>query len=727
MSKKGFSRYIIAAFIIISIISVLSVAWQRMQVEDNNKSVEIVLDYVQFRQVAEQSEHDLLWWLKKLKELGADSIGIPEVTLWDYLNEYNIYYSLTGSIKNTYNWEADFPAAAAAKIKSSDQYDLLIHTDNKSRFDFIAEKLDRYKELKWEKTAAEGHYFIIIDQSREDIINISLETEYSIEQKKQYKLKETVGTEALGIVLGFDPAVMDYIGQSGLSLVLRPVNNYQYSKVAYDIYLEELKKYDNKRNLVLFSGKQVVGFGEDYDSTMVSDLVNINKMTIGLVEPVDQRLYIKTDGLEEALDKIKGSELVRVFSVPEYIQKRYKYYNYDSVQEITNSLYRAITERNVGVIYLNPVIKDDYAYLTDIKEYELMFNDLKARIAKHGYSLGKFSTFEDFSTSLWTKILLSAQVMLFGLILFNIGVYRFNTVMNTVFTLLLLIFTAGAFYAAPNFSVKVFALGAAIIFSSLSVTIFVKRYLSSNKVFAARNRLFTAVEGLLLSVSISLMGALYVGTIMADVRYFLELEIFTGVKVSVILPILVVIFIVLIHNMDLGESYSIREVFGSVYKKTRYFMNIDIKVKYMVMLVLVGLIGYIYIARTGHASSIINPEWEINIRNYLESILLARPRTKELFISFPLTILAAYLFRYVGSGILKNRINERIFVMIAAVLAIVGQSSITNTFSHIRTPLYMSLYRTAYSVLFGAMLGVVMIFAAKILLRLMMKKAKTSR
>ena len=48
----------------------------------------------------------------------------------------------------------------------------------------------------------------------------------------------------------------------------------------------------------------------------------------------------------------------------------------------------------------------------------------------------------------------------------------------------------------------------------------------------------------------------------------------------------------------------------------------------------------------------------------------------------------------------------------------IGMTSVCNTFMHIRTPLYLGVVRTAYSLLFGIVLGVVYIAGFELLYRL---------
>ena len=77
-----------------------------------------------------------------------------------------------------------------------------------------------------------------------------------------------------------------------------------------------------------------------------------------------------------------------MFSVWDYIQYRYAYYNYEGAEEIENTLYRAVTERNIRVIYFKPIKEHDnrFAYITDPEVYRDMFDSLDQRLAEHGIS-----------------------------------------------------------------------------------------------------------------------------------------------------------------------------------------------------------------------------------------------------------------------------------------------------------------------------------------------------
>jgi len=107
--------------------------------------------------------------------------------------------------------------------------------------------------------------------------------------------------------------------------------------------------------------------------------------------------------------------------------------------------------------------------------------------------------------------------------------------------------------------------------------------------------------------------------------------------------------------------------------------------------------GYVYIARTGHEGSLQPSEIEMIIRNILEEKLLVRPRTKEFTVAFPALILGAYI----------ASLKYKSLIFISGLAAVIGQTSIVNTFSHLRTPVVVSFIRSLYSLAAGTIFAAI--------------------
>jgi len=58
------------------------------------------------------------------------------------------------------------------------------------------------------------------------------------------------------------------------------------------------------------------------------------------------------------------------------------------------------------------------------------------------------------------------------------------------------------------------------------------------------------------------------------------------------------------------------------------------------------------------------------------------------------------------------------FTALFGLAGTIGMTSVCNTFMHIRTPLYLGFVRTGYAVLFGIVVGAVMIAGFELLYRI---------
>ena len=104
------------------------------------------------------------------------------------------------------------------------------------------------------------------------------------------------------------------------------------------------------------------------------------------------------------------------------------------------------------------------------------------------------------------------------------------------------------------------------------------------------------------------------------------------------------------------------------------------------------------IARSGHTAGMPVSGTEIQFRQFLENLFYARPRSKELLIGHPAFMLAimAYFKRW----------SQTIFFLLV-VVATIGQSSMVETFAHMRTPIFMSFIRGVDGLALGAALGII--------------------
>lgn len=690
---------LLIGIILISMITMLFTAYERMEVESKNKGVEIILDYKEIESLAKQSDEDLEWWFEEFKKLGVSSVAIEEETLYSLVHEEKeLQINIIGNIVKDTEWEKNYSQKVIDYIKSSnvDKYDLMVTSKSKEIADFVSKGISkRYSANLFHEIIEDDNYTIIIDGKEDEALYIETGQVKDAFGKVIRQKKELFSSEIDSIGIGFDKRKIDIIKSSGLKVTPRPINYEEYSEKLVEAYIDEIEELDIKPNVLIFIGKETLGYGSSQEQLL--KYLKENDIKIGLIETGVQREHIEQEGIDELTEKSNYNS-VRVFSVWNWIQERYKYYNYEGAEEIENTIYRAITERNIRAVYFRPFKENSYEYVTDYEEYEKTFDSLKDRLERHNIILGNATIMDTYRVSPLRMALIGIGLVGFGIILLGLLIHMNRKIENGL-TILGIVGVFGAVYFAPSLADKLLSFSASIILPSTSIAYLVKK---SRKILFFQNKkdiksiIIDSIVTLMISVIISLIGGLYVGSILSNITYLLEMEIFRGVKISQLAPIAV---FVIFYFSEFGykrNGKSILEV-GIKKDEIKSFLDTGIKIKYFVLSGIVLVIGYIYIARTGHETSVQPSDFEMIVRNFLENVLLARPRTKEFLLAFPALMICIYMA--------YNKHYALIFPF--ALVSVIGLTSVANTFSHLRTPLYLSIVRTIYSVGFGMIIGII--------------------
>jgi len=214
-------------------------------------------------------------------------------------------------------------------------------------------------------------------------------------------------------------------------------------------------------------------------------------------------------------------------------------------------------------------------------------------------------------------------------------------------------------------------------------------------VFTATEASLSALEyrdrpwsALLRGFIVALAGGLSIAAFFGEPIYMLRLKTFSGVKATLLFPALLVLFHDLkrrVHHESLSDIFSRPPLWGEL----------------VLLLVLIAGAG-ITLLRSGNVQLV--PGWEVELRDLLERLLVARPRNKELFIGYP-SIMLWYLFR-------KRDLwpHYREIFRVGGTLAF---STMINSFCHFHTRLYFTLWREFNGLWSGVLAGllVVLIFS----------------
>jgi len=200
-------------------------------------------------------------------------------------------------------------------------------------------------------------------------------------------------------------------------------------------------------------------------------------------------------------------------------------------------------------------------------------------------------------------------------------------------------------------------------------------------------------------ILVSLSGALLIAALLSDSKFMLGIEQFSGIKISYIIPLLLVLAIIWL-KVNRGRLMILKNV-----KKPLLIEHVIIMTFFAVFLV-------IYISRSGNFSFLPVLSIEEKVRIFLEKTLIARPRNKEFLIGYPALFLAMSM----------NFLKVKEFKIPMIIIGTVGPVTLINTFCHIHTPFLFSMLRTFNGVGLGVVLGLITVTVFYYLVKIFREK-----
>lgn len=596
---------------------------QRQALEEKNRQVEIAIEYSQVRELAQgvgKSEREVL---TLLKQGGVTGVLYKEEVLADL--EPNQVSVAGGS---TLLLNTGLPEELRRQLKPENTYLLTFDTS-------LGKRLGEQLRLK---TGAGEEFFL------------SGAGAYLVGNPFPRKNLENIG-------LGFNEKAIALIQEVGLDLLLQVRTWPGVTPEALTTFFQPLKNYPHLK-VLLFNDEVLPGYGTAAFSSLVKEVKTLG-VPIGIIEFNEQ----KQKGiipLVLALEK----NAVRLHSVlPQEIKAT-------TPGELEQRFSLAVRERNIRVVLARFFFPEDKTNWLAVNLGYL--SRLHHTLANQGFTFGPPQPFGSLPLSRPLVFLVGLGVIAGSIFLLDaLNLRRLGFLLGFLGLTLWVTFLLNE----VTWGRKGMALLAAFIFPAWGVLLFLKPRPSG---------LLKSI-GLLLATSfISLLGAVLVTGLLADVGFMLKIDQFSGVKAAYIVPLVILVF-----AFWLGGK-------KDWYQRLLDFWNASVAVKYLVVAVLVGAVGVIYILRTGNEAAVAVSSFERQFRFFLDQFLLVRPRTKEFLIGHPFLLLTFYLGY-------QQRYLPLLF------LGAIGQVSLLNTFCHIHTPLAVSLLRTFHGLWLGIIGGLVLI------------------
>jgi hypothetical protein len=514
--------------------------------------------------------------------------------------------------------------------------------------------------------------------------------------------------------LGLSVKELREVQQKGFLVAVRPQNYLPYTQKGVDSLFARIDKAGVQVTTYVPCGTDVIGFPSDIE--YMGKKLRERNIRLGLLEHVTQLQFANFAGLDALLRSVDNNA-VRVLNID--AQENSKLMMPDALRRWA----LADEERNIRLNYVRLFLKPQNG--VDIIDLNLDYmRQITQQVKARGYKIGVAGVFQKPGNEAdesangnpgfagpyepdRTMLLLvalgawAALALYLGMIL--------PSCKGTKHYLLIsigMLLTAYSLFMGRGLSIRQgLAFISAVLYPVLSISVILALWEDiTTDTKSVGGIIFTALWQLALAIALSLIGATLNAAIMGDNRFILEADIYRGVKLTFIMPVLLMLLLFLrqysIFSQDTAKP---AELFSQLVKicKTRLTLG------HFVILGILLFVAYIFVGRSGHTGGVPVPAIEIKLRLFLEQVMYARPREKEFLIGHPaffLAVLAAY------------RMAPNWCRLALVIGAVIGQGSLVQTFCHMRTPALMSYIRAADGYLLGSALGIIAVIVVSIIM-----------
>ena len=659
----------------------------RTKAEQSNRYYDYILDYSSLRYMASQSTQSEGEWLDRFASLGIRKVTVAEATALglDASAGIPIHSMTVKDAMGDFGWESSYPDEVIGWMRESkDVSDAIICTDTAEAFDWVMDAFNARVENFTARTCRDGEKgFIFLAQ-----------------QPGGAK-----GEGLLKLRLGIWPDIASLLEEHGYQIVprtetMKGMNGTRFAQA----YIEVLEHYASP--YFMNSGDELIGYESDEGRELLTQYLRESGANLAMVEQNDQSQNITWPGTVELLNSIDYHG-IRVFNEWGYIQNRYAYCGYTGPEEITNSFFRAIVERNCKVIWLKMIL------------------DLDARLEPMGYTRTTVPPMELETPSAALRIVQGIGTAALLVLLFDL----FFLVSRRTSLLLLVLAALGMTGLAvlkPASYPLLLSMAGGIVMPSIAA-VGLCRVMLEKRRQAPRpglgRLLGDAAVTALTAIATALCGSLLASAALSQLSYILEIDLYRGVKLMQLIPIglFALAYLLVFAYEETGARDAVlahvgpRGEKGRIKRFNAYFaelMKTPMQLGWFLAVVVIAVAAVFllavfvyYIYRTGNSAT--TSSAELAFRNFLENTLVIRPRTKEMIVGWPMLLLFIWSLRR----------GMKFLPMVFGLGMTIGLVSVVNTFLHIRTPFLISLLRTGWGVLFGLLIGLALVLLAELIYR----------
>lgn len=691
------SRYnpVLIAVIVLGLVCALWLNVTRHTIEQKNNTVEMAMEYENVRRLAALEGLPEAEVLQRFKAVGVNTIMIFDTTLNRLAKHGVIDLATDESLRKDMalgNKGGVFePVITNGLVQTNAAY--IAEKADKETFSDVLEDLRlRYGEERV-KIVAEQPIRIAMVLGSTAII-------------PEYRYDEPFGL--LQAPLGLPRADMRRVAAAGFNVAVRPQNYVGVSEKQIDAIFQRIADSGVKVHAYMPCGKEVVGYPNKIG--YMGQKMREQNMNLVMLEHYTQLRFANIEGMVE-LSEANNYNAARSYVIDELEQKKIT---------VGTALHRwAITdeERNIRVNYLRPFFlpRDGKDLMTLNLEY---VKNIRDNVKARGYEIDKAGVFADYKSAEYAPyfpnkiyFLPIVAAVLAGVTMYLSLVFGLSKGKELILWAAMTAFGCGIMLVGRGLLLRqMLALAAAVVFPVLSMNVIFDIWDKNKK--DDTSIVMIIVHGLwqlALAITLSLVGAAFLSGVLTDTRFLLEIDIYRGVKLTFMLPIILVAILYVQRYNILQQLTSKMDRPVAALNK---LANTSLTFKHVAVLFVILIILLYFVGRSGHTGGVPVPAIELKMRAFLEQVMYARPREKEFMIGHPaffLAVTAAY------------RMAPRLWQFALVCAAVIGQGSLVQTFCHMRTPVVMSFVRALDGYAVGIIFGIVGVVVLAAILPLVKK------
>ncbi|MFA6074503.1 MAG: DUF5693 family protein [Negativicutes bacterium] len=649
--------------LVIGMLAAFFVAYQRNIAELGNNSVEIMMDYNDIMTIAQEDVLPLEVVAKQFKTIGVTSLAVYDVTLEELARQNAIALQSGEAMLAIAKSENNSPVIAAMEQRN------LLNGGYTYIFDNHYSDYDNLKSDLTRRYGKNGVNEIVVNQQK--IICVSANFD-DIEKKP----------------IAISAKQLRDVAKFGFFVVPRPFNYTRPTKADIEAVFNRLSVLPNyKYSGIMFAGDGVLGYRNLLDVTAAE--MKKHGLPLYVCESPLQLQFMKQDGLAEMV-RLNDYDAARAYVINKAEQPKLQ------LDVMVHRFQIAALERNVRIAFLRRIEKPlpDMNLLQTNLRY---VNNVRNELTERDFLIGKAGLYPPYFPSNILLVLICLGVIAASTLLFANIFSVSKTMVLAIFVFGSLVVCIPVLRGGGTWARQLVAFLSAVTFPVLAGTWALYRF----EIYPYQKnnwyRILLDGVGALAVISVAaLIGGIFIGSVLGDIRFILEAEIFRGVKAAFILPPLLMAM-VFISRYNLLEN----RINGSndrILLQLKKLLDLPIYVKTMILVGIGMFIAWVLVGRSGDASGVPVPALEIKMRYFLENVMYARPREKEFLIGHPAFFVAFFAFWRKWPEWVK---------CILMMAVVVGLASSVETFCHLRSAIFLSTIRAFDGLLLGLIIGAV--------------------